>query len=75
VPSNLGSFAFELWCKAMLDALLCMCYPLRRHSVAPVVPDVHLRVRRGARAVEWDGLENRCRCKPTVGSNPTPSAR
>ncbi len=21
-----------------------------------------------------DGLENRCRCKPTVGSNPTPSA-
>ena len=20
-----------------------------------------------------DGLENRCRCKPTVGSNPTPS--
>ena len=22
-----------------------------------------------------DGLENRCRCKPTVGSNPTPSAK
>ncbi len=22
-----------------------------------------------------DGLENRCRCKTTVGSNPTPSAR
>jgi hypothetical protein len=21
-----------------------------------------------------DGLENRCWCKPTVGSNPTPSA-
>ena len=24
--------------------------------------------------VYGDGLENRCRCKPTVGSNPTPSA-
>ena len=23
--------------------------------------------------VDWDGLENRSRCKPTVGSNPTPS--
>src|SRR5277367_6503770 len=29
---------------------------------------------RGARVVDWDGLENRSRCKPTVGSNPTPSA-
>ena len=29
---------------------------------------------RGARAVEWDGLENRCRELLTVGSNPTPSA-
>ena len=28
---------------------------------------------RGARVVDWDGLENRSRCKPTVGSNPTPS--
>ena len=24
--------------------------------------------------VERAGLENRCRCKPTVGSNPTSSA-
>ena len=24
--------------------------------------------------VYGDGLENRCWCKPTVGSNPTPSA-
>ena len=30
-------------------------------------------IRRGARVVDWDGLENRSRCKPTVGSNPTPS--
>jgi len=30
--------------------------------------------RRGVRVVYGDGLENRCRCKPTVGSNPTPSA-
>ena len=30
--------------------------------------------RKGARAAEWDGLENRCGCMPTVGSNPTPSA-
>ena len=22
---------------------------------------------------DWDGLENRSGCKPTVGSNPTPS--
>ena len=31
--------------------------------------------RRGARAVEWDGLENRCGSRATVGSNPTLSAR
>ena len=30
--------------------------------------------RRGARVVDWDGLENRCACKRTVGSNPTLSA-
>ena len=30
--------------------------------------------RKGARAAEWDGLENRCGFVPTVGSNPTPSA-
>ena len=24
---------------------------------------------------ESDGLENRCGCMPTVGSNPTPSAQ
>ena len=30
--------------------------------------------RRGARAVEWAGLENRCARKGTVGSNPTLSA-
>ncbi len=24
---------------------------------------------------DWGGLENRCACKRTVGSNPTPSAR
>ena len=29
---------------------------------------------RGVRVADGDGLENRCRCKPTVGSNPTPSA-
>ena len=30
--------------------------------------------RRGARVVDWDGLENRRWCKPSVGLNPTPSA-
>ncbi len=30
--------------------------------------------RRGARAAEWGGLENRCGFRVTVGSNPTPSA-
>ncbi len=29
---------------------------------------------RGARVVEWNGLENRRGCKLTVGSNPTLSA-
>jgi hypothetical protein len=31
--------------------------------------------RKGARAVEWTGLENRQERKLLVGSNPTPSAR
>ena len=31
-------------------------------------------VRRGARVVESDGLENRCTGNGTVGSNPTLSA-
>jgi hypothetical protein len=30
---------------------------------------------RDARVADSDGLENRCGCKPTVGSNPTPSAQ
>ena len=30
--------------------------------------------RRGARVVDWDGLENRCALAGTVGSNPTLSA-
>ena len=29
---------------------------------------------RDARAVEWGGLENRCACERTVGSNPTLSS-
>ena len=29
---------------------------------------------RGDRVADGDGLENRCPCKGTVGSNPTPSA-
>ena len=31
-------------------------------------------MRRGARVVEWDGLENRCARKGTEGSNPSLSA-
>jgi hypothetical protein len=34
-----------------------------------------LQFGRGVRAAEGDGLENRCWLKPTVGSNPTPSAQ
>ena len=30
--------------------------------------------RKGARADEWNGLENRQGCKPLGGSNPPPSA-
>ena len=33
------------------------------------------RLRRGARVVDWDGLENRCALAGTVGSNPTLSAK
>ena len=44
--------------------------PLRflAHSVSFITPW------RGARAVEWGGLENRCALTRTVGSNPTLSA-
>ena len=35
---------------------------------------LHEPPRRGARVVEWDGLENRCTGNRTVGSNPTLSA-
>ena len=45
----------------------------RGREFAVVASHASLR-RRGARVVDWDGLENRSRCKPTVGSNPTPSA-
>ena len=31
-------------------------------------------LRRGARVVDWGGLENRCAFAGTVGSNPTLSA-
>jgi hypothetical protein len=34
-----------------------------------------MSARRGAREVEWDGLENRCTGNRTVGSNPTLSAK
>ena len=35
---------------------------------------VEFEAGRGVRVVYGDGLENRCPCKGTVGSNPTPSA-
>jgi hypothetical protein len=38
------------------------------------VPLHRVRPRRGARAVESGGLENRWACKRPVGSNPTPAA-
>jgi hypothetical protein len=41
--------------------------PNRRHC------SIH-KARRGGRAVEGTGLENRQRREPLVGSNPTPSA-
>lgn len=36
---------------------------------------LHNALRRGARVVDWDGLENRCASDGTVGSNPTLSSR
>jgi hypothetical protein len=47
-------------------------YPRPGADVIPESP--YLLPRRGGRAVECGGLENRCGCKLTVGSNPTPSA-
>ncbi len=41
------------------------------HSLARLTPRPR---RRGAGVVDRDGLENRCACKRTVGSNPTLSA-
>lgn len=32
--------------------------------------ETELCLRRGARVADWGGLENRCPCKRTVGSNP-----
>ena len=43
-------------------------------SVGCVPDTASVDRRKGARAAEWDGLENRCGFVPTVGSNPTPSA-
>ena len=34
----------------------------------------YMSTRRGAREVEWDGLENRCMGNCTEGSNPSLSA-
>ena len=39
-----------------------------------VKPDCFAEARRGARVVEWAGLENRNTRKRIVGSNPTLSA-
>ena len=46
---------------------LTLVYMFRRAKTAAPM-------RRGARVVDRDGLENRCACKRTVGSNPTLSA-
>jgi hypothetical protein len=35
---------------------------------------IEIKARRGARVVEWGGLENRCVRKHTEGSNPSLSA-
>ena len=52
--------------------------PQRVEHYKGAAPDSHwqqvLAFRRGARVVEWDGLENRCAGNRTVGSNPTLSA-
>ncbi len=45
---------------------------LALNTSGAIEPD---RPRRGARVVDWDGLENRCTCKRTVSSNLTLSAR
>ena len=44
-----------------------------RDDVRVCIPP-ELRSRRGAGVVERGGLENRCGCKPTQGSNPCLSA-
>ncbi len=44
-------------------------------TTRPAPPGPPAGARRGAGVVDRDGLENRCGCKLTVGSNPTLSAR
>lgn len=48
--------------------------PPRRLCMVRAASRPESLTRRGARVVDWDGLENRCTCKRTVGSNPTLSA-
>ena len=54
-------------------------YPLSDKWCCDIAHDAasvyDIAIRRGARVVEWAGLENRCALTGTVGSNPTPSAR
>ena len=51
------------------------CFPRPSSLVAAVDGAPYKRGRgRGAGVVDRDGLENRCACKRTVGSNPTLSA-
>jgi hypothetical protein len=54
----------------------CMGAALSGASYSHGVSSVNRRdpVRRGARVADRGGLENRCACKRTVGSNPTLSA-
>src|SRR5918996_1134065 len=47
---------------------------LANPSIGPGFLATLVRPRRGGRADECSGLENRRGCKPTVGSNPPPSA-
>ncbi len=47
---------------------------LSKNLIKAIVILLFLQPRRDARAVEWGGLENRCSCKRTQGSNPCLSA-
>ena len=70
---NQGCIPTKAWRVLQMRFLRKMSAKCRQHCHEARF-EVEFEARRGVRVVYGDGLENRCRRKTTVGSNPTPSA-